>query len=101
MKANLKGLSGIKGLLLLHGEKIGIAIVGLCAAYFVYSSLQLPSLPADNQADKLRQLISTSKAAVNDAKWPGSDSELATNVREVRHFQRNLGRRGQCGVRRR
>lgn len=84
MKANLKGLSGIKGLLLLHGEKIGMVAVGLCAAYFVYASLQLPSLPAENQADKLRQKISTSEAAVREAKWPEPGSEQAGNIREVK-----------------
>ncbi len=81
MKANLKGMSGIKGLLLRHGEKIGMFVVGLCAAFFVYKSLQLKNLPDDLQADKLRQKMSQSQTAVKDSKWPEPDSEQAGVVR--------------------
>ena len=55
MKANLKGLGGIKGLVLLHGEKLAMALVALVALYFIYSSLNLPSLDDTRQADDLQR----------------------------------------------
>ena len=50
MKANLKGLGGIKGLFLMHGEKIAIAVVGLLVLWFIYSSMSLPRLEDNKQA---------------------------------------------------
>ena len=64
MKANLKGLSGIKGLVLLHGEKLLILAVGICTLLFIYYSMKLERLPADKQADKLREEISLTESAV-------------------------------------
>ena len=81
MKANLKGLSGIKGLLLMHGEKAGIAVVGLLALSFVYSSLSAPRLQPQYQASKLEEQINQTNATVRDSRWPEPDSEEADNVR--------------------
>lgn len=56
MKAKLKG-RGIKGLLLLHGEKLGMAIVGACAVLFIYASLSQDRLPSDYGPDNLDRQI--------------------------------------------
>ena len=80
MAGNLKGLSGIKGLVLRHGEKVVIALVGFVALWLVYKSTSLPKLEADFQAEKLAAKISQTNLAVNDAKWPEPTSELAKEV---------------------
>jgi hypothetical protein len=82
MKANLKGLGGIKGLALRHGEKIVIAIIGLLALWFVYSSLNLPSLDETKQAPALASLVSTTKTSITNSTWPAAGSEEAKDIRE-------------------
>ena len=47
IRANLKGHSGLKGLLLKHGEKIGLAITGIVVAGFIYFSIGKPKLLPD------------------------------------------------------
>ncbi|HEY3391613.1 MAG TPA: hypothetical protein VGK58_02820, partial [Lacipirellulaceae bacterium] len=91
MKANLKGLGGIKGLLLLHGEKVAMATVGLLALWFIYSSLRLPRLEEERQATKLTSEASQTTEAVNDSKWPEDPSD--PRRREVR-FVRNVEKTG-------
>lgn len=81
MKANLKGRGGIKGLFLLHGEKIAITLVGLLALWFVYSSLSLPKLEDRYQADKLQLEITQTNTAVEESRWPEPGSEVAAEVR--------------------
>src|SRR5687767_8236234 len=81
MKANLKGLGGIKGLLLLHGEKVAIAVVGLLVLWFIYSSISLPRLDDTRQADKLREEIQLTNNAVTEAKWPDRTDANAEEVR--------------------
>ncbi len=89
MKGNLKGLGGIKGLLLMHGEKAGIALVGLLALWFVYSSLGLEGLDSRYQATSLQSEISQANNTVQNAEWPPPDSELAPNVRYAREVAKN------------
>jgi hypothetical protein len=89
MKANLKGQSGIKGLLLLHGEKIVIAVVGLLALWFVYSSLSLPRLEARYQASRLQEEINQTTATVRNAEWPSPDSEQADQVRHAKELAKS------------
>lgn len=81
MKANLKGLSGIKGLALRHGEKILITIVGLLAVWFVISSFKLPRLEDQYQADKLQSQITETNRAITESTWPDENSEAATETR--------------------
>ena len=69
MKANLKGLGNVKGLLLAHGEKIGIFVVGACAVMFVYSSLSHEPLPDQYQADRLKSEIEQVRGEVNEFSW--------------------------------
>src|SRR5262245_29875017 len=88
MKANLKGLGGIKGLFLLHGEKLVIAAVGICALLFIYRSLQLERLDDRYQADKLRAQISQTEAVVSEFTW---EKALAENPGEIR-LAKELGK---------
>ena len=81
MKANLKGLGGIKGLFLLHGEKLLIGAVGICTLLIVYYSLQLDRLDSKYQADNLRAQISQTEGVVRDFSW---EKALADNPAEVR-----------------
>ena len=82
MKANLKGLGGIKGLFLLHGEKMAIAVVGLLVLWFIYSSISLPRLEENRQASNLQSEIQLTNSAVADAKWPAApDAPGSTDVR--------------------
>jgi len=85
MKANLKGLSGIKGLALRHGEKILITIVGLLALWFVYSSLKLPRLEDQYQAAKLQSQINETNLAITGSTWPEDDS---TEVRRYKPVEK-------------
>jgi hypothetical protein len=81
MANNLKGVSGIKGLLLLHGEKIAIVLLGAAALWLIYKASTLPSLEAQYQADKLQDSIRQTNAAVTDATWPEKGSEQEKDVR--------------------
>lgn len=89
MKANLKGRGGIKGLLLLHGEKVAITVVGLLALGFVYKSLKVPRLESRYQASNLQQEINQTNLAVQESKWPDANSELAEEVRRFRPVGKN------------
>jgi hypothetical protein len=83
MKANLKGLSGIKGLLLLHGEKLAMGLVVLVALYFIYSSLQLPSLDDTRQADDLQREITQTRSAVEQSQWPANSGDPGSDVVKI------------------
>lgn len=69
MKANLKGQGGAKGLLLLHGEKLGMAVVVVCAAMFVYASLSQQRLPGNYRADNLDSQIRQARQAIQQYQW--------------------------------
>jgi hypothetical protein len=84
MKANLKGLGGIKHLLLAHGEKLGIVVVGICAAMMVYHSLFRDRLPADKQADRLNQRITLARQDMSGYTW---DKIKAEHPKEVRLYK--------------
>ena len=81
MASNMKGLSGVKGLMLRHGEKIAISLVGVIALWLIYKSMSLPHLADQYQAPKLQDEIRQTSSAVRDATWPDKGSELATEVR--------------------
>ncbi len=90
MKANLKGLSGIKGLFLLHGEKVAIAVVGLLVLWFIYSSMSLPRLEDNRQAANLQSEIQLTNNAVADAKWPAApDAPGSEEVRIARNIAKS------------
>ena len=82
MASNMKGLSGVKGLMLRHGEKIAISLVGVVALWLIYKSMSLPHLADQYQAPKLQDEIRQTSSAVRDATWPDKGSELASEVRD-------------------
>jgi hypothetical protein len=57
MATNLKGKGRFVSLLLLHGEKIAIAIVGLAVLWFIWGSLKVDKLGDNFQADKLQSEV--------------------------------------------
>jgi hypothetical protein len=81
MKANLKGLGGVKHLLLAHGEKLGIVVVGICSAMMIYHSLFRERLPADKQADRLNQQITLANQDMNGYTWDRIKAEHPGQVR--------------------
>jgi hypothetical protein len=81
MAGKLKGAGGIKGFFLLHGEKLAIGIVGLLALFLIYKTTSLPHLEDKYQANKLRDEISQTSSAVQQAAWPEPTSEQASEVR--------------------
>ncbi len=83
MAGNLKGQGGIKRLLLQHGEKAAIALVGLVALWLVYKATDLPRLEDKYKPAKLHEEISQTSSAVANAQWPDADSELAGEVKEA------------------
>jgi hypothetical protein len=85
MKANLKGLGNVKGLLLAHGEKLGIAAVGICAVMFVYSSLSHEPLPDRYQASRLKSEIDQVSREVREFTWASASPE---DVRMARPLAR-------------
>jgi hypothetical protein len=81
MATNLKGQGGIKGLFLLHGEKLAIAIVGLIALMFVYKAAKVPRLEDKYQAPKLQGDVTQAKALLNDFNWQKAIAEFPQNVK--------------------
>lgn len=84
MAGNLKGLGGLKGLLLRHGEKAAIAVVAFVALWVVYKTTSLPRLDDKLKADQLHQAISQAKSAVEKQEWPDATSDQAS---EVQHYK--------------
>jgi hypothetical protein len=87
MKANLKGLGGIKHLLLAHGEKLGILVVAICAAMLIYQSLLRDRLPADKQADRLNQRITLARQDMDNYTWPKMKTEHPEDIREFKPLE--------------
>jgi hypothetical protein len=83
MKASLKGLGGIKGMALAHGEKLGMAIVIAIALLLVYKALQQQSLDANHQPDRLEALINKAKATVDEADFAKAPLENVRPYKEI------------------
>ncbi len=81
MAGNMKGHGGFVGLLLQHGEKAAITIVGLIALYLVYKTTSLPRLEEKYKAPKLHSEITETSNAVQSAQWPDATSEQIKEVR--------------------
>lgn len=64
-----KSGGGFKMLLLKHGEKIGMVVVGVCVALFLYKAVGRERLPADNQHDKLLELVNRSDQNIRTYTW--------------------------------
>jgi hypothetical protein len=69
MKANLKGLQGLKGGVIKHCEKLGFVLVGVCALFFVYYSIGREHLPADNQPEELHKVVREARTNVEKFRW--------------------------------
>jgi hypothetical protein len=69
MKKPKLDLAGIKTWLLSHGEKVAFGIVALLFLMFVYSALQLESLEANYEPEKLKQLATTVQEHVKNSGW--------------------------------
>jgi hypothetical protein len=83
MKANLKGLGGIKHLLVAHGEKLGIVVVASCALWMIYGALGRDSLPPEKEASKLSDRITLARQNMDNFTWEKMVSEFPENVRTV------------------
>ncbi len=83
MANNLKGQGGIKGLMLLHGEKVGIAIVGLVALWFVYSSIKVPKLDDAHQAPELQKKISDASNEIKNFSWTTAVKDFPDKVKQA------------------
>jgi hypothetical protein len=69
MATNLKGKGQFVSLLLLHGEKIAIGIVGAIALWFIYKSWSLPHLGDNFQAEKLQSEITQTTNEIKGYTW--------------------------------
>ena len=91
MKANMKGLGGIKHLFLAHGEKVGIVIVGAIALMMIFKSMSREKLPDDKGADDLQQKITMARQSMSDMTWERAKTEKATDVRIVQPLEQKGG----------
>src|SRR6476660_7756775 len=82
MAANLKGQGGIKGLFLLHGEKLAIAAVGIIAILFVYKAYKLPRLDEKYQAPKLQVQITEARALITAFSWQKAIADFPDKVKK-------------------
>src|SRR5947208_1300190 len=69
MATNLKGKGRFASLLLLHGEKIAIAVVGLAVLWFIYGSLKVDKLGDSFQADKLQSEVTQTSSEIKSFDW--------------------------------
>lgn len=83
MKANLRGLGGIKHFFVMHGEKLGIVLVALGALYLIYGALGRESLPPEKEASKLNERITLARSSMDSFTWPKFKEVAPEDVREV------------------
>ncbi len=92
--ATIKGKGKFVSLLLLHGEKVAIGLVGVIALWFIYKSLGLPRLGSDYQADKLESEITQTSNAIKESSW---DKVVADQPDKVKKVQ-PIADKGDLGV---
>lgn len=83
MKANLRGLGGIKHFFVMHGEKLGVAVVALGALYMIYGAMGRESLPPEKEAVKLNQVIASARSNIESFNWPKFKEAAPENIRTV------------------
>ncbi|HEX5470712.1 MAG TPA: hypothetical protein VFW73_02445 [Lacipirellulaceae bacterium] len=81
--ANLKGQNQITGFLLLHGEKIGIAVVAVISLWFVYSSFSLPKLDDAHQAPELQKKINETSNEIKSFTWDAAVKQFPEKVKQA------------------
>lgn len=83
MKANLRGLGGIKHFFVMHGEKLGVVLVALGALYLIYRALGLESLPPERAASKLNEQITLARSSMDSFTWSKYREAAPENFRTV------------------
>ncbi|MGD9634213.1 MAG: hypothetical protein AB7G28_23605 [Pirellulales bacterium] len=83
MKANLRGLGGIKHFFVMHGEKLGVVLVALGALYLMYGAMGRESLPPEKAATKLNEQITLARGSMQGFTWPKYKEAAPENVRTV------------------
>ncbi len=73
--ANLKGGNAVVRILLVHGEKIGMFAIVVCAGMLFWSALGGDRLEDDQQPEKLRQIADRANQHVLNFKWNELDDE--------------------------
>jgi hypothetical protein len=91
MKANMKGLGGIKHLFLAHGEKVGIVIVGAIALMMIFKSMSREKLPDDKGADDLQSKITQAKSQMESSSWDLAKEQFADQIRIVQPLEQKGG----------
>jgi hypothetical protein len=81
MKTKLKGQSGVKGLLLVHGEKILMVAVAIAAGYLVYSALGVDRLPDQYRAEELKSKVQQSSQTVANMSWEEALSQHRDKIK--------------------
>jgi hypothetical protein len=89
MASNMKNLSGIKGMMLLHGEKVAIAIVAFIAVWLIYKTTSLPRLKAEFQADKLKTKITEATAEVQNFDWEKAVTDHPDKIKLSHEIAKN------------
>src|SRR3954470_9838936 len=89
MATNLKGKGRFASLLLLHGEKIAIAVFGLVALWFVYKSFKIDKLGDNFQADKLQSEVTQTGSEIKDFTWQKAVAEHPDKVKKVQPITAN------------
>ncbi len=87
MKANLKGVGGIKHLFIAHGEKLGIAVVGICALLMIYGAMGRDKLPPEKAASQLNQRITLARQSMDSFDWPKMKAEFPESIREPKPLE--------------
>jgi hypothetical protein len=80
--AKMKGLGGLKGLLLVHGEKIGIFVVGLAVCWIIFKGMTLPTLDASFQADKLNSEVTQTRNDIEEFSWEKAEAEQPDKLKK-------------------
>ncbi|MEX2092783.1 MAG: hypothetical protein WD971_08910 [Pirellulales bacterium] len=83
MKANLKGLGGIKHFFIAHGEKLGIVVVGICAAMMIVGALGRDKLPPEKAATQLNQRITLARQSIDGFTWDRMEKEFPGDIRKA------------------
>src|SRR3954470_3210713 len=83
MATSLKGQTGVKGFLLLHGEKIAIGLIALISLWFIYKSTKLDHLDDKHQAAELRSEITKTNTEITQYTWDMAAEKNPDKIKKV------------------
>ncbi len=88
MKTRIKGKGGVSNLLLLHGEKMLMAAVGLAAAAVVYLGFSTARLPDKYEPGKLESSVRATRTTIasDDNNFPKVLREFPDKARKADAF---------------